>query len=271
MNLQRTAIYEERNAILDGKDLSSRIETIFVDAITDLIESCCPERSASDDWDLRAINAWVRNMTGLEDFDASSIDHDDSADALGDAILDYLLGVYRSKEAALGEDALKKLGSQVMLNIIDVRWMAHLQEMDYLRTGIGLRALGQRDPLTEYKDEAHSAFAALTAGMYEDFMRTILRLQIAAPEEAQAVEAPETDVLEGRNVSYTSPEQTLSESSISRDAVRQAASGRPPAPASQKAKTYRKADEDPYANVGRNDPCPCGSGKKFKKCHGANR
>ena len=271
MNLQRTAIYEERNAILDGKDLSLRIETIFVDAITDLIESCCPERSASDDWDLRAINAWVRNMTGLEDFDASSIDHDDSADALGDAILDYLLGVYRSKEAALGEDALKKLGSQVMLNIIDVRWMAHLQEMDYLRTGIGLRALGQRDPLTEYKDEAHSAFAALTAGMYEDFMRTILRLQIAAPEEAQAVEAPETDVLEGRNVSYTSPEQTLSESSISRDAVRQAASGRPPAPAPQKTKTYRKADEDPYANVGRNDPCPCGSGKKFKKCHGANR
>ena len=102
-------------------------------------------------------------------------------------------------------------------------------------------------------------------------MRTILRLQIAAPEEAQAVEAPETDVLEGRNVSYTSPEQTLSQSSISRDAVRQAASGRPPAPAPQKAKTYRKADEDPYANVGRNDPCPCGSGKKFKKCHGANR
>ena len=140
--------------------------------------------------------------------------------------------------------------------------------MDYLKTGIGLRAFGQRDPLVEYKNEAYNAFQNLTSSMYDDYLRTLLRLEIAAkpaPEgapagagrPAPAALAEQEDPL-ARKMSYSAPEQALEESSIR---------GRH---AAGKPQTYVKDKEAPYANVGRNDPCPCGSGKKFKKCHGQN-
>ena len=176
---------------------------------------------------------------------------------------------YRSKEETIGAEAMRQLESQVMLRIIDVRWMNHLQAMDYLKTGIGLRAFGQRDPLVEYKEEAHRAFSELTTSMYEDFLRTLLRLRVAI-----SVEQEESSPIEGQKVSYSSPEAALSEHAISARNPRPAASQARPqgAPVQEKPKTYRKdEDSDPYANVGRNDPCPCGSGKKFKKCHGLNR
>ncbi|WP_350453747.1 preprotein translocase subunit SecA [Slackia heliotrinireducens] len=274
MNLQRTAIYDERNAILDGKDMSERIESIVQDAVEAVVQDCCPARTASDDWDIKGVNSWVADMTGLGGFDASQVDHDDDPATLTDIICDHLLEVYKGKEKILGHEVMRGLESQVMLRIIDVRWMNHLQEMDYLRTGIGLRAIGQRDPLVEYKGEAHAAFANLTSGMYEDFLRTMLRLQVATPEEAEAVESQEQpDALAG-NVNYSSPEAALEGAGTANAARAAAAAATPQAPkaAMQKAKTYRKdEDDDPYANVGRNDPCPCGSGKKFKKCHGMYR
>ena len=265
MNLQRNAIYGERNAILDGKDLSSRIGDIISDAANAVVDENCSSRDASDDWDTRAVNRWAADMTGRAEFKVEDIDHDDEAAAVADALVEYLEGVYEEKRAAVGDENMKKLEAQVMLRIIDARWMAHLQEMDYLKTGIGLRAFGQRDPLVEYKEEAHAAFAALTASMYEDFLRTLLRLQVAAPVE------DEKSPLEGRAVSYSSPEAAL-DSTVGAQARPRAAA---PASAGQarsaKPQTYRKEEHDPYANVGRNDPCPCGSGLKFKKCHGRDR
>ena len=157
-----------------------------------------------------------------------------------------------------------------MLRIMDTRWMAHLQDMDYLRAGIGLRAYGQRDPLTEYREEAYQAFGRLTSSMYVDYLRTLLRLQIAPPENQMQQAA---DPLAGRNVSYSNPEQVLQTPGAGDDEVvperAGIQAGKPVQPApTGKAKTYVKDKDDPYANVGRNDPCPCGSGKKFKKCHG---
>ncbi len=268
MNLQRNAIYAERNAILDGKDLSSRIDEIVDDEVAAVIEENCPAKLPSDDWDMKAVDVWAANMTGEASFKAEDANEEDDAEALEEALSEYLVKTYRAKEETIGADAMRQLESQVMLRIIDVRWMNHLQAMDYLKTGIGLRAFGQRDPLVEYKEEAHRAFAELTTSMYEDFLRTLLRLRIAAP-----VEQEEASPLDGK-VSYSSPEAALSENTISNRRAQPAArQGQPkPAPAPEKPKTYRKdEDEDPYANVGRNDLCPCGSGKKFKKCHGMNR
>ena len=269
MNLQRNAIYKERNAILDGKDLSSRIEEIVDDEVDAVIDENCPAKLPSDDWDMKAVDMWAANMTGEASFKAEEVDHEDDPEALEDALEEYLMGTYRSKEETLGADAMRQLESQVMLRIMDVRWMNHLQAMDYLKTGIGLRAFGQRDPLVEYKEEAHRAFSELTTSMYEDFLRTLLRLRIAAP-----VEQEESSPLDGK-VSYSSPEAALSENTIAGRGTRpaQAAAGQPPKPAATaKPKTYRKdEDSDPYVNVKPNDPCPCGSGKKFKKCHGFNR
>jgi len=270
MNLQRSAIYEERNAILDGKDMTDRIPEIIADCARDAVYENCPEKTMSDEWDIVGLEAWVTSMTGREDFSVEAIDHDDEVEVLVQAVNDYLTGVYNEKLDAIGHDVLHTLETQVMLRIMDTRWMAHLQDMDYLRNGIGLRAYGQRDPLTEYREEAYNAFKNMTASMYEDYLRTLLRLQIAVQ---QVEEEPEeaADPLAGRDVSYSNPESALdAPQGEAAPARAQRVSGMPDeAPRETvKAKTYVKDKDDPYANVGRNDPCPCGSGKKFKKCHG---
>ena len=273
MNLQRKAIYEERNAILDGKSMTDRIPGIIRDAVDAIVGECCPERSASDDWDLKAIDLWAANMSGCSDFAVAKVNHEDDPGVLADALYEFLEWIYEQKTQQLGSDLMENLSAQVMLRIIDTRWMAHLQEMDYLKTGIGLRAFGQRDPLVEYKNEAYNAFQNLTSSMYDDYLRTLLRLEIAAkpaaaPGAPAAGSSPLAEDPLARNMSYSSPEEALATSGVR---GRHAAANMPagaPRPAPSKPQTFVKDKEDPYANVGRNDPCPCGSGKKFKKCHG---
>jgi preprotein translocase subunit SecA len=166
-----------------------------------------------------------------------------------------------------------------MLRVIDTRWMTYLQEMDYLKTGIGLRGYGQRDPLVEYKSEAYAAFTELVNTMYEDFLRTILRIEIAVRPTAPAKPQGDDDALsdELRGAQYSGPAEVDGDHSVparrsAADAPRkQGGNGNANAGAG-KPRTYRKdEDPDPYVGVGRNDPCPCGSGKKFKNCHGRNR
>ena len=277
MNLQRAAIYAERNAILDGKDMEGRIPEIVRDAVGAVVEENCPAKAPSDDWDVKAVETWVSTMTGSSDFSVPEVDHDDDPALLEEAIAEHLEQVHAEKAGQLGEQTMRMLESQVMLRIIDTRWMAHLQEMDYLKAGIGLRAFGQRDPLVEYKNEAYNAFQNLTAGMYEDYLRTLLRLQVAAKPEQPAL-AEEKSPLDGK-VSYSSPEQALEQTGVAAARQRAQAAGAraqgapaaPPKPAPAKPQTYVKDKDDPFANVGRNDPCPCGSGLKYKKCHGRDQ
>lgn len=271
MNLQRKAIYEERNAILDGKDLSERMPTIIEDVVEEHVLEYCSAKQASDDWDVESLDKWLAQMTGTEEVTVDSIDHDDDVNVLIEGIVDELQARYDTKAAEVGEP-FSQIESQVMLRFIDTRWMSHLQEMDYLKTSIGLRAYGQRDPLTEYREEAHRAFAALTASIYEDFLRFLLR----APIMVQVAPQEDTTPLDGK-VTYSNPEESLTDTATTAQRMQAAqaqAQGVPntPQPAeTAKPKTVEKDKDDPYANVGRNDPCPCGSGKKFKKCHGANR
>jgi preprotein translocase subunit SecA len=176
---------------------------------------------------------------------------------------------YNAKETELGPDNLRELERQVMLRVIDTRWMDHLLEMDYLQEGIGLRAMGQRDPLVEYKQEAYDMFGGLVAQIEEDFLRTILHIQVVleparipTPMEAVRYSAPSEQSI------FSGAAATAAATGIdgpSPEAIAQASAavgGGLTAPV-----VIDKAD--PYATCGRNDPCPCGSGKKFKKCHGA--
>ena len=279
LNLQRSAIYEERNAILDGKDMTDRIPEIIADCARAAVADNCPDKTTSDEWDIASLEAWVTSMTGLETFRVEDIDHDDEPSVVEDAIADFFTEAYEAKVAMLGEDAMSKLEAQIMLRIMDTRWMAHLQDMDYLRAGIGLRAYGQRDPLTEYREEAYQAFSNMTENMYADYLRTLLRLQVAIKQPEQEQPEQEDDPLAGRKVSYSNPEQVLDGPGTADDmsparaaAVATQAAGAPPkAAATGKAKTYVKDKDDPFEMAKPNDPCPCGSGKKFKKCHGMYR
>ncbi len=289
MNLQRKAIYKERNSILDGKSITDRLPKIIDDCASPEVASDCPERKPSDDWDMKSLNTWVAQVSGTNGFDIAKVDHEDDPGLVKQAISDYLMGIFDEKKDVLGDEIMETLESQVLLRIIDTRWMIHLQDMDYLRQGIGLRAVGQRDPLVEYKNEAHKAFGSMVGGIYETFIRTILHLQIAERQTPQFQQ--QQSPLQG-NVHYNNPDEALPENAKSGNSMRdsvaasqRAANGEAPrvsanpqtqqGPAGKQTtnsvRPYVKAEQDPFAGVGRNDPCPCGSGKKFKNCHGRNR
>ncbi len=272
MDQQRKTIYAERNSILDGKDYGERVPELIADTVSDAVNEFCPARVVYDEWDMAGLNAWYKELTGVER-DLSTLDHQEETQRMTEVLIEDLQGVYDAKKALIPEDLFKKVENQVMMRVIDTRWMAHLSEMDYLRAGIGLRAIGQRDPLVEYKEEAFNAFGVLVSGIYEDFIRTILRLQVNIkvnePEESEDQSALSS-------VSYSAPDEDIPDATRSvatGDIASQAADnvGQVPTPAQGRPQTVVKDKDDIYANVGRNDPCPCGSGKKFKKCHGANR
>ena len=271
MNKQRQVIYEERNNILDGKDMVERIGEITVDTVATRVAEFCPDTGrggSKENWDLAGLRTWLRELTGKKDL--PDLDGCKTTAELNECLCAFVDTCYKQKAERLGEAGIHALTTQVMLAVIDTRWMAYLQEMDYLKTGIGLRGFGQRDPLVEYKTEAYSAFTELVNTMYEDFLRTILRVELIAPPQ-QAEQQEANDGLAG--ASYSGPSEVDGDQGRSAPARIKGGMGKvgPKAPeASQdKARTYRKADTgDPYVNVGRNDPCPCGSGKKFKNCHG---
>ncbi|HBT94712.1 MAG TPA: preprotein translocase subunit SecA, partial [Coriobacteriia bacterium] len=269
MNRQRSAIYGERNAILDGKDIHNRALDIMQKTVEETISQYCG--TVRDDWDIEGLQQWLVELTGIEDFKVETlIGERDDADDVAGALFGYLEKILTEKEQTLGEADLRKLETQVMLRIMDTRWMNHLQEMDYLKAGIGLRAFGQRDPLTEYKNEAHLAFAELRDSMFADYLRTVLRIKIV-------VQAPEPEQL--NTAQYSGPSEDVP--SLMAEARSQAAAQRSVTVttpdgrqmrqgAPVKTATITKDKNDPFADVGRNDPCPCGSGTKYKKCHGAN-
>ncbi|MHB1136730.1 MAG: preprotein translocase subunit SecA [Coriobacteriia bacterium] len=279
MNKQRQVIYGERNLILDGKDIRGRVEEMIEETIASVVTEFCPEKSYSEEWDWDGLAEQLHEITGAGLIDAEARGVDNPFE-LANVLSAKVLGLYEAKEASLGGDQVRALERHVMLRVIDARWMNHLLEMDYLRDGIGLRAIGQRDPLVEYKNEAYDAFKFLVGEIGRDFLRTLMHIQVVA-EPAPA--APEIS-----RVTYSAP----TESTIFGGAREQAAAGMQAASAAvgggaseamaqaaaagakrtstPGAATVVKDKNDPYANVGRNEPCPCGSGKKYKYCHGAN-
>ena len=267
MNKQRQVIYAERNKILDGKDLSEHVDEVINDTVRRCVAEFCPVDSRKGERDMEGLHKWLVELAG--DVSAPEFEEQDY-EQLCASVLEYVQKVYNEKAERLGDELMRNLNTQVMLRVIDTRWMNYLQEMDYLKQGIGLRGFGQRDPLVEYKTEAFAAFRILVDTMYEDYLRTVLRVELKqapAPMESQAL----------RGATYSGPDQVDGDSGSStlrRQAAEQAANSAghaPQAAASAGVRTYRKDESDPYAGVGRNDPCPCGSGKKFKNCHGKDR
>ena len=269
MNKQRQTIYEERNRILDGKELSDHVEDVMRDTVQRVVSENIDDRAPSEEWDLEGLRDWVTALTGVEapglaadDEEGRTADYDE----LGDRVLELVRGAYQEKAKALGPKVMPVLERQVMLRVIDTRWINYLQDMDYLKAGIFLRGYGQRDPLVEYKEEAYRAFGDLVGTMYEDYLRTILHIELAHARPAEPAPSP----LAG--ATFSGPAEVDGDQGRAR--MRPAPAR--PAPAGPNAgegrpATFVRSEHDPYAGVGRNDACPCGSGKKFKNCHGRNR
>ncbi len=270
MNKQREVIYAERNRVLDGKDIHGLVEEMMREVVTDGVLTFAPERVYSEEWDWDELAGWYRELTGMAGVVEKHREGIDNPHELADALAEEALGAYARKSDELGEENVEELERQVMLRVLDTRWMDHLLEMDYLKEGIGLRAMGQRDPIVEYKSEAYDMFANLVGSIKEDFLRTIMHIEIVrefAPEPVLG------------DMSYTAPSEasiftgavqaadTMGIGGPTPDAIAAAASV---AGAGHATQTIVKDKDDPWANVGRNEPCPCGSGKKYKKCHGAS-
>ncbi len=267
MNKQREVIYAERNRILDGKDIHETVEAIIGETILAAVLEFCPEKTYSEEWDWDGIINYYRELTGIDGYVEEQRGEVENPHELADLLATRALEVYAEKEQSVGPEGLRELERMVMLRVIDTRWMDHLQEMDYLKEGIGLRSVGQRDPLVEYKTEAYDMFGALVSGINEDFLRTLMHIEVVIEPEPEAVS------LTGASYSAPTESTIFGGATAAADAFGlggptpdQIAAASAAAGGSGKAAQIVHDKDDPWENVGRNDPCPCGSGKKFKKC-----
>jgi len=219
-----------------------------------------------EDWDLDAMFVQLHQIFeptfDADDLEAEAIDRDQ----LTDRLHEDALGEYAEREAELGEDLMRNLERAVLLQIIDERWREHLYDMDYLREGIHLRGFAQRDPLVEYKNEGFALFRDLMNSIWGDFGRYIFHVQVEI-EPAQAALGTSSQTRRATSLTYTGggPEQPSALYDAAEQAGVAVAEG-PELAALPEVETRHVTDEE---KIGRNDPCFCGSGKKYKKCHGA--
>jgi preprotein translocase subunit SecA len=206
MNQQRKAIYAERNAILDGKSVGERLPEILEDVVWAAVNLYCPFNMPSDDWDIKNLQAWYTEISGLDAAFLAQLEHDDEPTAVADAITQKFTQVIADKTAALGEPVMDEIQTQMILRLIDNRWIDHLSDMEHLKSGIGLRAIGHRDPLVEYKEEAYDAFDVLVSSIYEGFVNAILRMPIESEQDTPAI-VLEDNPFDPSNMVYSNTEE----------------------------------------------------------------
>jgi preprotein translocase subunit SecA len=256
MNEQRKVIYARRDQILEGVDLKSAAMEYLSDAVDALIDTHCVSE-ASDEWDLDSLakelaTYWPNTIT------MQALSKFDDADDIYDLVMESAKSHYEQREVELTPEVMRDVERQVMLQIIDQRWREHLEEMDYLQEGINLRAMGQKDPLTEWQREGFEMFGAMMKGIAQDFVRYVMHVQVVH-NEAPAPAVQNLQQTSSDNVAAPSISQALAQGGDS-DAA--------PAAAPQPVK-QQTVVKDEWSKTPRNAPCPCGSGKKFKMCHGA--
>ncbi|MXV99480.1 MAG: preprotein translocase subunit SecA [Acidimicrobiaceae bacterium] len=264
MNEQRKVIYQRRSQILDGTDLRSEalehLEAAVVSAIATHCESEHPE-----EWDREGLGTELAGLWpgGVEaDRLDAVVTHDEMSEVVNQAALDH----YGEREEQLSADVMRQVERQVMLRLIDQRWRSHLREMDLLREGIHLRAMGQKDPATEWQREGFEMFGQMMDGIALDFVRYVMHVQLAeqAPEDAPRLVGVTASKSEAASpalagVGAAAP-QPAAAAAASSDTARAAVPNQPP----NRVPVVKSELE----KVGRNQPCPCGSGKKYKMCHG---
>jgi len=259
MNEQRKIIYQRRDQILTGGDLKAAAMEYLAEAVDSLIETHCVSE-ADDEWDISGLvtelgSFWPHGVSA-EGLSACS-----TTDEMYDLIMADASAYYAQREAELGEPTMREIERQVMLRIIDQRWREHLEEMDYLQEGINLRALGQKDPLTEWQREGFEMFGALMKGIAQDFVKYVMRVQVIRNDQG-AQRAQTVQNLQTSSAEDASPSAAARPASASR-AI--AAGDEAAAPAKQGTVVNSAND---WSKTPRNAPCPCGSGKKYKQCHG---
>jgi preprotein translocase subunit SecA len=274
-NKQRQAVYGMRRQLLEGIDQKERIMDMVQGIVEQFIDMRCPNNKHPDTWDLTSLRTDILSQFGykLEPSDFSQLTRDEMTERL----MEHLRQKYQEKEDLVGPDIMRHTERIVMLQVIDNQWKDHLLSMDELKQGIGNRAYGQKDPLVEYKKESYELFTAMMDRIEDETVRYLFFLQVQAgagpvmpfPEEEEEEEEqapqPKPDASERQRLAAKQSMEDFTRN-IQRKKDKEMADlsfvGKDGSTAAKPVNGGQK--------VGRNDPCPCGSGKKYKKCHGAN-
>ena len=269
LNKQREVFYSERRRVLEGEDLGEQARDWIAETLVGLIDQYGDEDSLPADWDLEGLFGALQGYYPMS-FTLADIQDalDDEADPLTrDELLDKLeddaMDAYDRREEELGSELVRDLERWVLLQLIDQHWREHLYNMDYLREGIHLRALGQKDPLSEYRLEGHGMFDEMMDIVKSEFVRYMFHIQVNRAPEAEEQRVADVDYsyqsdpIQGFDGAVADDEVGLDEEEAQVEKGRGAVA----------VVEQRVLSDD--EKVGRNDPCPCGSGKKYKRCHGA--
>src|SRR3954454_19075338 len=267
MNEQREVIYGYRNRVLDGEDISETAKTQISHAIERMAEEYLPGDFV-EEWDLDEFFTQLEQIypTGLagEDFDPNSI----TKPELMSELRDDIIKAYEEREEELGDELMRQLERFILLQIIDERWREHLHDMDYMREGIHLRGFAQEEPLVAYKNEAYGMFGGLIQSIWEEFARYIFNVEVEIEQEQAGAAAPMWQPPSGS--SSTSALHYQGGGADQPSALAAAAAGEAGYVEEEEAPQIEQVIRD-EPKIGRNDPCWCGSGKKYKKCHGAGQ
>jgi preprotein translocase subunit SecA len=272
-NDQRKVIYEQRRELMDGEDISATVTAMREDVLKTLIDGYIPPQSLEEQWDVSGLSEALAEFFGgdwplrrwLDE------DHDLHEETLRKRIADTLARHYADKERLVGADTMRQIEKAVMLQTLDTQWKDHLAQMDYLRQGIHLRGYAQKNPKQEYKREAFEMFTAMLGNIKEEVVRTLSRMQVRSPEEL-APAAPRQQDFQFKHEAFTGLDAAEEPAAVGAEGRQPAATGHGNAPSVARSQTAPAVDQQPFVRgerkVGRNEPCPCGSGKKYKQCHG---
>ena len=285
MNKQREAVYGLRRRLLEGLDQKDLIVEDYVSGVlADILERCCPPKEHEANWDLKALKDAIFTRFGVDIYAEGLKPEEMNRQELGDAIFDKLKQRYDGKESLIGAEAMRYHERMIMLSVIDAQWKDHLLSMDHLKEGINLRGYGQHDPLVEYKRESYDMFEEMMQRFREETVRYLYLMQIMErPPDATLVGrggpndgsgqipaggAPSV-ITGGRGNGRPARQVATSvdeiEEAFQRKKKRELESARMAGAGDMQVQQVVRSGE----KVGRNDPCPCGSGKKYKKCCGA--
>ncbi|MBI4572790.1 MAG: preprotein translocase subunit SecA [candidate division NC10 bacterium] len=251
MNTQRKIIYGERRQLLEGQDIREVIEGMLEEALDGILVLYTNEETYPEEWDMVGLAEAVKRQFDLQVSWTKEETEALTPALLKDDLLQKIQGAYRAKEAQVGTDMMRYLERMILLQVVDSQWKDHLLAMDHLKEGIGLRGYGQKDPLIEYKREGFEMFEAMEARIAKEAVEYLMKVQVAVEPQAVAQAAD----LSERPLALPGDGRRRRE--------REAPPSRSLRPAAAPAVAA------PRAKIGRNEPCPCGSGKKYKKCCGA--
>jgi preprotein translocase subunit SecA len=284
MNDQRKAIFEQRIEFMDADDVSEIVLDMRETLIDDLVLTYIPPKSYAEQWDTEGLRRELHEVFGVELPVADWAAQEGVADAeMADKVRDAVEARYREKTEDFGEESTRKIEKAILLQTIDRNWREHLQQLDHLRSVVGLRGVGQRDPLNEFKTEAFALFQSLLDGLRRDVTRSLYHVQIQRPETPKVdVEEAKRLIAELQKRGQLDPDKLKEVHIDATTGENDAGHGGPEAPrrgygqavgassirAQRAQREVQENDPSTWGRVSRNAPCPCGSGKKFKHCHG---